>query len=195
MTIRPIRRDELDVFARFSGAEDGDQWFADYLTELWQEGTSHPHWCFVAEEEAQIVGRIGYWALPMSDTPSVVAFLLLPWDGDYLRIGGMLLRQTLAKFRAQSAQTMKYLLPIPSRLHAHPARRVEVLESVGFSLRREGDRWECTDAAMRLVVSNHLVFRSLDDVGETAFIAAIQRVTEGTLDRGLRSDRERLGLL
>ena len=43
MTIRPIRRDELDVFARFSGADDLDQWFVDYLSELWQEGTSHPH--------------------------------------------------------------------------------------------------------------------------------------------------------
>ena len=47
--------------------------------------------------------------------------------------------------------------------------------------------------AAPLVVSNRLVFRPLDDVGETAFIDAIQRVTEGTLDRGLRRDRERLG--
>ena len=47
--------------------------------------------------------------------------------------------------------------------------------------------------AAPLVVSNRLVIRPLDDVGETAFIDASQWVTEGTLDRGLRSDRERLG--
>jgi RimJ/RimL family protein N-acetyltransferase len=47
--------------------------------------------------------------------------------------------------------------------------------------------------AAPLVVSDRLVFRPLYDVGETAFIDAIQRVTVGTLDRGLRGDRERLG--
>jgi RimJ/RimL family protein N-acetyltransferase len=193
MTIRPIQRAEIEVFARFSADDDLNALFKDDMMRRWEEGASRPEWCFVAEEHGQVVGCIGYWGLPAFSIPSVIEFLLLPWEGNYLEIGTALLRQTLARFHAQGVQAMKYLLPIPSRLHAHPSQRVEVLEHVGFDLQRQGDRWERTDMAAPLVVSDRLVFRPLDDVGETAFIDAIQRVTVGTLDRGLRSDRERLG--
>ena len=155
MTIRPIQRNELEVFARFSPEDELNAMLKDNVMTLWEEGANRPEWCFVAEENGQIVGRIGYWGLPSFSNPSVVELLLLPWDGNYLEIGTALLRQTLALFHAQCVQTMKYLLPIPSRLHAHPAQRVEVLEHVGFSLRREADRWECTDTTAPLEPCRH----------------------------------------
>jgi hypothetical protein len=65
----------------------------------WEEGASRPECCFVAEENGQVVGRIGYWGLPAFGIPSVIGFLLLPWEGNYLEIGTALLRQSVARFR------------------------------------------------------------------------------------------------
>lgn len=58
---------------------------------------------------------------------------------------------------------------------------------------RDGDRWEWTADTPTPVVAERLVFHTLGDVGEEAFIDAIVRVSEGSLDRWIGHERERLG--
>lgn len=48
------------------------------------------------------------------------------------------------------------------------------------------------DAAVQ-VTSSRLLFRSLEDVGEAAFLDALERGTAGTLDRRLRQERDQVG--
>lgn len=185
----------MHVFAQFSGEAEPDTSFESYVLDLWTDEASRPEWCFVAEEEGRIVGRIGYWALPGHSCPDLVDFLLLPWDGPYVTIGGRLLNHTLALFRAQGADAMNCQVNDPSPLYPYPARCAETLEQVGFQLRREGDRWEWTPDAPRgsATARQRLVYRHVGDVGDEAFIDAIRRVTEGTLDCALQDDIERFG--
>jgi hypothetical protein len=69
MTIRPIQRAEIEVFARFSADDDLNALFKDDMMRRWEEGASRPEWCFVAEEHGQVVGCIGYWGLPAFSIP------------------------------------------------------------------------------------------------------------------------------
>ncbi|HZS91223.1 MAG TPA: GNAT family N-acetyltransferase [Chloroflexota bacterium] len=192
LTIRPIAAHELDGFARFSRDDELNAALKGEVSTLWEQGSSRPEWCFVAEEDGQILGRICYWGLPTFGIPSVIEFLLLPWDADYRAVGPALLQHTLAQFHSQGVRTMAYLLPIPSRFHDYPAQRAGLLEAVGFSLTREGDRWESLGEPVP-VPFDRLWFRSVVDVGEPAFIEAIRLVTEGTLDRSLQNQRTVLG--
>ena len=62
----------------------------------------------------------------------------------------------------------------------------------GFALKREAVRFEWRGGAVP-ETSGRLEFRTLEDVGEEAFVAAVRRVTEGTLDRDMSEERERRG--
>jgi ribosomal protein S18 acetylase RimI-like enzyme len=84
-------------------------------------------------------------------------------------------------------------LILPSPFSAFPEKRVEILEHVGFSLRREGDRWEWAADAAPLAPAGRVVFRPWPAVGEEAFVGALGRTLEGTLDRWLEYNRQCLG--
>ena len=71
----------------------------------------------------------------------------------------------------------------------HPEKRAGLLESVGFSLKRETDRFEWRGGGGP-AVPDRLVFRTLEEVGDDAFVDAMGRVSEGTLDREIRAERE-----
>jgi DNA-binding transcriptional ArsR family regulator/RimJ/RimL family protein N-acetyltransferase len=74
----------------------------------------------------------------------------------------------------------------------YPESRAELLGAAGFAFRRETDRFEW-QGREPLAMPDRLVFRTLEEVGEEEFVDAIRRVSEGTLDREIRDERERLG--
>jgi RimJ/RimL family protein N-acetyltransferase len=74
----------------------------------------------------------------------------------------------------------------------HANRRIELLESVGFSLRRKTSRFERRGNEPP-TEPGRLMFRTLEEVGKETFIEAMERVSEGTLDREIRAEREKLG--
>ncbi len=73
-------------------------------------------------------------------------------------------------------------------------KRIELLKSVGFSLVRETIRFEWQDTQAEILPSTRLIFRSLDEVGEDAFVNAIALASSQTLDRSIKEDQSRLGL-
>jgi RimJ/RimL family protein N-acetyltransferase len=73
-----------------------------------------------------------------------------------------------------------------------------LLERNGFALARETRRFEWRNVHEMAGVTParmpaRLILRALEEVGADAFVAAIARVTDGTLDRRLRQRQEQLG--
>jgi RimJ/RimL family protein N-acetyltransferase len=106
-----------------------------------------------------------------------------------------LLEGVLPKARALGTGEIEHVIddpPIRPQFQHHPQQRIELLESLGFSLRRETSRFERRGGAPP-VVPERLSFRALPQVGEDAFVDAIEQVSEGTLDREIRAEIEKLG--
>ncbi len=82
--------------------------------------------------------------------------------------------------------------PMRPQFQDHAEQRVELLESVGFAFRRETGRFEWRGREPPSV-SGRMPLRTLEDVGEDAFVEAMREVSEGTLDREIQGERERLG--
>lgn len=195
MRTRPIRADELDLFIEVGGCQDHREEVIDYLRSMFAAGSMRREWCFVAEEEGRPLGRVAFWTLPGMDEPFALVLLDVDWEGDYIDVGTLLLRDVLNEARRLGAKDLEHVLddpPMRPQFQHHPEERVELLRSVGFSLGRETDRFEWRGEEPP-AVPDRLQFRTLEEVGEAAFVEAMRRVSEGTLDREIRGERERLG--
>ena len=196
MRTRPVGADELDLFVEATGSPDHRRETQQYLDSMFAAGTMRPEWCFVAQEEEECspLGRVAFWSLLGMEEPFAIELLDVPWDGDYLDVGASLLSAVLEEARRLGAEEVKHVLDAPPawpQFQHHPAERVELLESVGFVFRRETDRFEWRGGEP-VAVAGRLSFRTLEEVGGEAIVDAIMRVSEGTLDREIRAERERL---
>jgi ribosomal protein S18 acetylase RimI-like enzyme len=103
----------------------------------------------------------------------------------------------LDEARRLGADKIEHVLdtpPMRPQFQHHPGKRLEVLEGAGFAFRRETDRFHRRGEEPP-PVPGRLSFRTLQEVGEAAFVDAMMRVSEGTLDREIRKERTRLGPL
>jgi GNAT superfamily N-acetyltransferase/RimJ/RimL family protein N-acetyltransferase len=197
MQIRPVRADELDLFVETAGSPDHRREVEQYLESMFTAGSMRPEWCFVAEEEQGEwpLGRVALWTLPAMEEPFALVLLDVPWDGEYISVGTRLLEGVLEEARALGAEEIEHVVddpPMRPQFQDHPERRVELLEDVGFTFRRETERFEWCGGQLP-AVPRRLSFRTLEEVGEDAFVEAMKEVSEGTLDREIRGERERLG--
>lgn len=193
MGIRPIRREELDVFTAFSEDAKCNEELRAYLMGLLDGGYARIEWCLVAEDAGAFVGRIIYSASLGVNTPGYIVFLDAPWTGDYLAVGAELLRQTLPLVCLPDVESIIYYLDTPTARARSPRQLAEVLEHVGFTLTLERLRFDWTDVQPLPPSSDRLVFRTLEDVGEEAFIHAVMRVSDESLDYWTQHGREQMG--
>ena len=195
MHTRPVRADELDLFVEAAGAPDHRRGVERYLESMFAAGSMRLEWCFVAEEGVEPLGRVAFWTLPGMEEPFALVLLDVPWDGDYMGVGTRLLEDVLDKARALGAEEIEHVVddpPMRPQFQHHPEQRIELLERVGFDFRRETGRFEWRGGEPP-AVPGRLSFRTLDEVGEDAFVEAMRMVSEGTLDREIQGERERLG--
>jgi uncharacterized cupin superfamily protein/RimJ/RimL family protein N-acetyltransferase len=196
MRTRSVRADELDLFVEAAGVPDHREEVRRYLESMLASGSMRPGWCFVLGEEDRPLGRVAFWALPGMDVPLALVLLDVPWDGgDYLRLGTRLLGDVLEEARGLGAGEVEHVLDAPPQhpqFQNHPERRVELLEAAGFAFRRETARFERRGSEAPGALER-LSFRTLEEVGGEAFVDAIARVSEGSLDAWIQEDRERLG--
>jgi RimJ/RimL family protein N-acetyltransferase len=196
MSTRPVGADELDLFVEIAGSPDHRREVGQYLKNMFAAGSMRPEWCFVAEEEGGgPLGRVAFWTLPGMEEPFALVLLDVPWDGDYMGVGTHLLRNVLYRARALGAEEIEHVVddpPMRPQFQYHPERRVALLESVGFAFRRETGRFEWRGGETP-AVPGRLSFRTLEEIGEDAFVEAMRTVSEGTLDREIQGERERLG--
>jgi RimJ/RimL family protein N-acetyltransferase/predicted N-acetyltransferase YhbS len=195
MDTRPVRADELDLFVEAAGSPDHRREVEHYLQSMFAAGSMRPEWCFVAEEEGRPLGRVAFWTLPGMEEPFALVLLDVPWNGDYVSVGTRLLGDVLNEARRLGAKEIELVLdapPMRPQFQHHPEKRVELLESLGFVFRRETGRFEW-QGGVPSAEPGRLTFRTLEEVGEDTFVDAMRRVSEGTLDREIREERERLG--
>ena len=194
MHIRPIHDDEIDLFVEAGGTGHHDE-VKQYVEGMFAAGAMRPEWCFIIEQKELALGRVALWSLPGADRPLALVLLDVPWEEEGMIAGVPLLRNVLDKARALGAEEIEHVLdspPMYPQFQSHRERRTELLNAVGFALRRETIRFEWR-AERSPVVTGRLVYRTLDEVGDEAFIDAMTRVSEGTLDRHIQDERERLG--
>ena len=180
MHTRPVRADELDLFVGAAGTTDHRREVEYYLESMFAAGSMRPEWCFVAKKEGEGLGRVAFWTLPGMEEPFALVLLDVPWDGDYMGVGTRLLGDVLDKARALGAEEIEHVVddpPMRPQFQHRPERRVELLEGVGFVFRRETGRFEWRGG--ELPVPGRLSFRTLEEVGEDAFVG-VMRVSEGT---------------
>jgi len=196
MHIRPVRADDLEIFVEAAGNSYQHREVEEYLERMFAAGSMRPDWCFVAEEEGEgLLGRVAFWTLPGMKEPFALVLLDVPWDGDYMGVGKRLLGDVLEEARALGAREIEHVLddpPMRPYYQYHPEKRLGLLESAGFTFRRETGRFEWRGEESP-GVPTRLSFRTLEEVGEDAFVDAMREVSEGTLDREIRDERERLG--
>ena len=198
MLIRPLAAHEIATFARVCGRNVHAPDVSGYLQRMFHQGAIRLEWCFVAEEAGQIIGTIAYWTLPALGKPQDVVLLALPWERhDFLLLGTHLLQETLLTIQhAYDVQDIGHVLDTPPcnpQWQFFPKQRATLLHQVGFQDRRRTLRFEWQREAGLSVVPERLLFRPLSEVGETAFITAIEQVSQGTFDQRIQQDREQQG--
>jgi predicted N-acetyltransferase YhbS len=196
MRIRPASTGELDLFFEAAGSPDHRKEVERYLDSMFTAGSMRPEWCFVAEDEGgPPLGRVAFWTLPGMGAPFALVLLDVDWDGDYARVGMGLLRDVLQRAGDLGAQEIEHVVddpPIRPQFQYNAEERTGLLKGVGFSLRRETSRFEWSGDVLP-PGPGRLSFHTLEEVGEEAFIDAMQNVSEGTLDREIHEERQRLG--
>jgi RimJ/RimL family protein N-acetyltransferase len=195
MQTRTVRADELDLFVEAGGAPEHRREVKSYIEDMFAAGSMRPEWCFVLEDGDRAVGRVALWTLPKAEEPLDAVLLDVPWNGEYLSLGELLLVDVLGEARALGAEEIGHVLDSPPmwpQFQQHTEERAELLRLAGFALKRETVRFEWRGASVP-EASGRLEFRALEDVGEETFVDAVARVTEGTLDRDMSEEREKQG--
>jgi ribosomal protein S18 acetylase RimI-like enzyme len=194
MRTQTVRAAELDRFVEAGGAARYREEVRQYVQTMFDAGSMRPEWCFVIEEGDRSLGRVALWTLPGMGEPLDLVLLDVTWED--LSAGVRLLEDVLERARSLGAREIGHVLDAPPmwpQWQDSPDRRVGLLERVGFVLRRETGRFEWRRENGLPAVARRLDFRTLDEVGEEAFVRAIEQVSEGTLDREIQDERDELG--
>jgi GNAT superfamily N-acetyltransferase len=199
MRIRPIQPGELLAFAGAATHSEHVGAVHDYVSDLLIKGSMRTEWCYVAESRGQEVGRAAFWTLPKMNRPLDLVLLDVLWEteGAY-EIGVNLLQELFRIAHLLDVNELGYVMDSPGQWpqwQFHEGQRAALLESQGFRVNRVVDRFEFHTGEAKLPSFDErgLVFRSLIEVGEEAFKAALIRVSEGSLDRRTSVKRQQLG--
>src|SRR5262245_8430248 len=110
MRVRPIGDHELPAFVAIGTDSPHVDSIDHYLHQMIAAGSMRRDWCFVAEDDSGLLGRLAFWTLPKVGIPLAVVLLDVPWDGDYLTIGTYLLNQSIAAMREHGAADLEHVL-------------------------------------------------------------------------------------
>lgn len=183
--VRAIGADELRAFSRISpeGAADVEA----HVRATWQAGVGSPELCFVAEVNGELVGRVAYTRTAPEELGLFA--LWLPWGRDHVEVGRVLLGESLAAVHAAGVAVVEARVNVA--FHSYAEEREDVFAAAGVERVQTKARLVGPTAAEPRRPSVEL--RTLDAVGRDAFVDALARVTEGTLDRLDALEVERLG--
>jgi ribosomal protein S18 acetylase RimI-like enzyme len=193
LLIRPLVAHEIATFSRVCGQDLHASDVESYLQSMFQRGAMRLEWCFVAEEADQIIGTIAYWTLPNIGKPLDIVLFSLPWErADVFTLGKQLLQETLFEIQHRhGGEAIGHVLDTPAtkpQWQVFPEQRMDLLKQLGFQHRRSTFRFKWQRETDPPIVPARLLFRSLPEVGEQAFIAAIEQVSKGTLDQRIQHD-------
>jgi hypothetical protein len=195
MVIRPIRHEELAAFAAFSAGAERNTALATSLDNWLSGDQTRLEWLIVAEEDGVFVGRVAFTTDRGLPHPLYMHFFDSPWGPEAVGLQDELFRRSFALSGAERVPEIEYYLDTPSERVPDPDALTAALYRFGFALTLERVRLDWTPASPLPRPSHHLTFRTLEEVGEDAFIAAMARVSEGTLDSHTQERRVEIGAL
>ncbi|NQF17282.1 GNAT family N-acetyltransferase [Brevibacillus sp. HB1.3] len=199
ITVRRIDSEDLPAFLAFPDhpASVRDD-IAAYLDKMFAQGAMRQDWCFVLEVQGEIAGRLAFWTLPGSKQATDLVLLELPWkETECPSLGAHFLREVFALMAGNLSEKIGYVLDSPSSSPQwqtdHQEQR-NVLEALGFRISRETNRfeWHTSNEATAIPskgTHDLIVYRSLPEVGEAAFVDAILRVSQFTHDQQITEQR------
>lgn len=203
--VRRIHLEDLPAFIAFPNhPESVREDIAAYIHRMFSQGAMLLDWCFVLEVDGILAGRLAFWTLPGSEQATDIVLWELPWkDKDCPILGAHFLQAVFTQMDGNLAESIGYVLDSPSLSPQwqtdHEERRM-VLEALGFRISRETNRFEWHAHTTTNVFSSEaavspIVYRTLPEVGEAAFIDAILRVSSFTHDQQITEEREAKGAL
>ncbi len=203
LKVRCIAEGEIPSFLEAYADSAARSRIGRYLSD----GETKPSWCFTAEDiggGAETIGdgaeendtrraALVYFRIDSESDELFVTDIDLPWKGDYLSVGKALLEESAAAVAAYGFARLELRLDDGD---PHIEQLAAACDCAGYDLAQSKSRYvieifsNSHNATHRL---NRLTYRSRFETGDSKFIAAIVRVTEGTLDRVDLMDRQRLG--
>ncbi|MFS0554511.1 GNAT family N-acetyltransferase [Brevibacillus sp. 179-C9.3 HS] len=206
INVRRIHSEDLPAFIAFPNhPESVRDDIALYLDKMFTQGAIRQDWCFLLEVEGVMVGRLAFWTLPGSEQATDLVLWELPWkEKECLSLGGHFLREAFKQMAGNLTEKIGYVLDSPSLSpqwqNDHEERR-HVLAALGFRISRETNRFEWHAPVAATVLASEedthdpIVYRSLPEVGEAAFVDAILRVSHFTHDQQITEERLAKGAL
>ena len=189
----------LDAFLSVSARSRYQRQLEEYLGMLLEKRSTKPEWCPVGMDGAVAVARAALWALPDGDVPTDVVLIDTDWNDADLAAGRLLLSSLHELAIGHGADALTHHVdspPGPPQYQEHTDARIRLLTESGYELLRDGLRWSYSGSSFeegRRAPS--LVFRSLPEVGEEAFVQAIAATYEGTRDSWLGANIEEHGMV
>lgn len=169
----------------------------EYLESILSQRATRPEWCVVALDGETPVARGALWAPAGQPMPTDFVLLDADWDEPGLASAHALLARLHERAQELGTKTLSHHVddpPAAPQYQEHADARVKLLEDVGYTLLRDGLRWRYSRSAPEQPDPS-LTFRTLAEVGEDAFVAAIAATYEGTLDSLLTRAKEEHGAL
>jgi ribosomal protein S18 acetylase RimI-like enzyme len=173
--------------ARFNAVAAGSPYSAqleEYLASILTQRATRPEWCVVALDGERPIARGALWAPAGQPVPTDFVLLDADWDEPRLAGAHRLLTRLHEQARELGGEALSHHVddpPAAPQYQEHAEARVQLLEDAGYTLLRDGLRWRYSGSPPERPDPS-LTFRTLAEVGDDAFVAAIATTYEGTRD-------------
>jgi ribosomal protein S18 acetylase RimI-like enzyme len=187
----------MDAFRSVSAESPYQRQLEEYLASLLQRRCTKPGWCLVSLDHSVPVARAALWALPDDEVPTDIVLIDADWNDAELAAGRALLAKVHDLAAAHGADALSHHVdspPGPPQYQENDEARIRLLAESGYELMRDGLRWAYS-ASQEAARAQSLVYRSLPEVGEEAFVEAIASTYQGTRDSWITSNIEKHGML
>jgi ribosomal protein S18 acetylase RimI-like enzyme len=189
----------MDAFRSVSAESPYQRQLEEYLASLLQRRSTKPDWCLVGLDDGVPVARAALWALPDHEVPTDIVLIDADWNDTELAAGHALLSKVHDLAAAHGADALSHHVdspPGPPQYQEDEEARIRLLAESGYELLRDGLRWAYSGSrSQEAARAQSLVFRSLPEVGEEAFVEAIASTYQGTQDSWITSNIEKHGML
>jgi ribosomal protein S18 acetylase RimI-like enzyme len=187
----------LDGFNAVSAGSPYRAQLEEYLESILSQGATRPEWCVVARDGETPIARGALWAPVGQPVPTDFVLLDADWNEQRLASAHALLTWLHEQARELGTEALSHHVddpPAAPQYQEHAEARVQLLEDAGYTLLRDGLRWRYPGSPPEQPDPS-LTFRTLAEVGEEAFVAAIASTYEGTRDSWLARSIDELGVL
>jgi ribosomal protein S18 acetylase RimI-like enzyme len=189
----------LEVFLSVSEGSPYQPQLREYLESLLHQECTRPAWCVIGLKTGEPSARAALWALPGEPAPSDIVMIETDWSNENLSAGHELLARLHDLARGLGSEGLSHSVDSPPgapQFQENEDARIRLLRGSGYELLRDGLRWTYEGASSgegRPVDS--LVYRSLEEVGDDAFVAAMAATYQGTRDSWITRSIDERGTL